>query len=89
MRTIKSGSAYDQIYKRLVNATNGVVHQCPYLPGLFNLANYTASMQHFGQFMPKGDYKLIMRIYDEAEQETVLVDVAIFWTVKIRNGDEF
>lgn len=87
MASSPPGSPYNIIYNYLNNKTNGVVHKCPFLAGHFHILNYTGSMYHFGKFMPRGDYKLLMKIYDDIDPEGA--KVTIFWTLRVRTGDEF
>lgn len=87
MKTAQPGTPYKIIYDRLNKGTNGVIHLCPYLAGPFNVLNFTGSMNHFGKFMMKGDYKLSIKIYDDLDPEGA--EVVMFWTLKIRTGDAF
>lgn len=74
------------MYQFIKNSTTSGIHLCPYVPGNdFDIINYTDTIKNVGRFLPKGDYKISVDLYDGPDHAKV--DLA--FTVKIRTGDEF
>lgn len=59
-----------------------VFHECPY-NGEFRVLNFTIPNSYL-QFYPKGDYKVVFKLYDDFDNNRL--EIKLFATVTIRNG---
>lgn len=67
--------------------SNGLLHQCPYEPGRYELLNYTTSIKNY-PFMNKGDYKLSIFARDN-ELDPEGGNFTLWYSLLVRGGDLF
>jgi hypothetical protein len=68
------------------NLTHGLIHSCPYLPGLIELKNFTTAIRDY-PMMKNGDFKTSAFLRDDIDPNGV--NVTWFFSVMIRGDQGF
>jgi len=87
-KTAHEPGPINQMMEVLLNASNGMIHPCPYRIGPFRMSNYTGKNANTSFIpLPSGDYKSLIKFYNDYDPK--IGNIVSKYTFKEESSDDF